>query len=438
MDSLVVEPPPGAAKWCAALADSITKCFDTLSKELRAESRDTKSGIQNIEAKFDILSEKILHDVSETNKLAQEAYDIAMTAVEANNKLEQKVEQLEQSVFIMGVKNKGLTNENNRLNKRCDDQETYSRRENIVIRGVAEAADEDNAGCIRVTRGFLVQHLNFNDADAERMIFVRCHRVGKPQQQRGRPIIVRFHHYADRELVWSRKTLLKGKAFSIHENFASEVEFKRKLLYPILTAAKKTGNYDRCYLNGDVLRISGKDFTVENLDDLPSDIHPSNLGVKSNNQWIIFGGIHSSYHFLSNFYSSSMTYRDIKFDNLEHAYQYAKAIEFNDIDSSEDILCAKTPSIAKQLGSKVRNFKIKEWNNVKETVMLDLLRIKFAPGSEMAKKLLDTAGKSLAEAGQSTTYSIGMSLYNKDLFKTDKWAKNVLGNLLMKIRQELV
>ena len=175
------------------------------------------------------------------------------------------------------------------------------------------------------------------------MIFVRCHRVGKPQQQRGRPIIVRFHHYADRELVWSRKTLLKGKAFSIHENFASEVEFKRKLLYPILTAAKKTGNYDRCYLNGDVLRISGKDFTVENLDDIPSDIHPSNLGVKSNNQWIIFGGIHSSYHFLSNFYSSSMTYRDITFDNLEHA----KAIEFNDIDSSEDILCAQNSKYRK-------------------------------------------------------------------------------------------
>ena len=78
------------------------------------------------------------------------------------------------------------------------------------------------------------------------------------------------------------------------------------------------------------------------------------------------------------------------------------------------------------------------WNNVKETVMLDLLRIKFAPGSEMAKKLLDTAGKSLAEAGQSTTYSIGMSLYSKDVCKTDKWHKNVLGNLLMKIRQELV
>ena len=48
MDSFVVEPPPGAAKWCAALADSITKCFDTLSKELRAESRDTKSVLSRL------------------------------------------------------------------------------------------------------------------------------------------------------------------------------------------------------------------------------------------------------------------------------------------------------------------------------------------------------------------------------------------------------
>ena len=145
MGNLVVEPPLGAARWCAALADSITKCFDTRSKELRAESRDTKLSIQNIDSKFDALSEKILHDVSETNKLAQEAYDIAVAAVDANNKLEQKVENLVQRVFIMGVKNKGLANENNRLNKRCNDQETYSRLENIVIRGVAEAVDEDNA-----------------------------------------------------------------------------------------------------------------------------------------------------------------------------------------------------------------------------------------------------------------------------------------------------
>ena len=41
-------------------------------------------------------------------------------------------------------------------------------------------------------------------------------------------------------------------------------------------------------------------------------------------------------------------------------------------------------------------------------------------------------------AGQSTTYSIGMSLNNKDLFKSDKWGRNVLGNLLMKVREDLL
>ena len=438
MDSLVVEPPPGAARWCAELAVSITKCFATLTKELRTESRDTTLSIQNIDSKFDALSEKILRDVKETNTLAQEAYDIAKAAHDANNKLEQKVEILEKTVFIMGVKNKGLTQENNRLSRRCDDQETYSRRDNIVIRGVPEAADEDNAGCSHVTRDFFEQNLNITRAHVEGMKFVRCHRLGKRLQHRGRPVIVRFQNFTDRELVWSRKTLLKNKAFSIHENFANEVEFRRRLLYPILAAAKKSGNYERSYLNGDVLRINGRDYSVDTIDELPKDIHPSNLGVKTNDRWIIFGGVHSSYHFLSNYYSTPIQYRDIEFNDLEHAYQYAKAIEFNDIDSSEDILCAKTPSSAKLIGSKVKNFNITEWNKVKESVMLDLLKIKFGPGTDMAKKLVATAGKSLAEAGQSTTYSIGMSLNNKDLFKSDKWGRNVLGNLLMKVREELL
>ena len=45
---------------------------------------------------------------------------------------------------------------------------------------------------------------------------------------------------------------------------------------------------------------------------------------------------------------------------------------------------------------------------------------------------------SLAEAGKSDSYSIGMTLYDKELFNTEKWTKNVLGQLLMKVRDELV
>ena len=183
-------------------------------------------------------------------------------------------------------KNKGLTQENNRLSKRCDDQETHSRRDNIALRGVPETADEDNVGCSLVIRDFFEQNLNITHAHVEGMKFVRCHRIGKRLQHRGRPIIVIFHNFTDRELVWSRKTL--PKAFSIHENFANEVEFRRIQLYPILAAAKKSGNYGRSYLNGDVLRINGSDYSVDMLDELPNDIHPSNLDVKTNHRWIVF------------------------------------------------------------------------------------------------------------------------------------------------------
>ena len=39
--------------------------------------------------------------------------------------------------------------------------------------------------------------------------------------------------------------------------------------------------------------------------------------------------------------------------------------------------------------------------------------------------------------GQSQTFATGLSLSHKDNFDTQKWKKNALGKLLMKVRQEL-
>ena len=71
--------------------------------------------------------------------------------------------------------------------------------------------------------------------------------------------------------------------------------------------------------------------------------------------------------------------------------------------------------------------------------MLDLLRIKFADGTNMANLLKETTGKSLAEAGMSKVYAVGMSLNNKNIFDTSKWPVNgnLLGRSLMEIRNEL-
>ena len=66
--------------------------------------------------------------------------------------------------------------------------------------------------------------------------------------------------------------------------------------------ARKSGKYvKKAYLNGDVLRINQKDYTVHDLEKLPADLHPRKLSFKSDNDYIVFGGIHSQFNFLSNF-----------------------------------------------------------------------------------------------------------------------------------------
>ena len=109
----------------------------------------------------------------------------------------------------------------------------------------------------------------------------------------------------------------------------------------------------------------------------------------------------------------------------------------HDKDSGANILCSRSPSSAKKIGATVKNFKVKEWDRVKKDIMLQLLKAKFTPGSDLAKKLVATSSKSLAEAGQCPTFSIDMTLSNKELFNINKWTKNVLGQLLMKVRDDL-
>ena len=134
-----------------------------------------------------------------------------------------------------------------------------------------------------------------------------------------------------------------------------------------------------------------------------------------------------------------MEYNGTMHDTLEHAYQYTKADRYNDIQSMNRLLCAKSAAEAKQIGFQIKNFQQADWDSVKTQVMEDLLRIKFSPQSELGERLKATTGRSLAEAGKSRFFSIGMSLTHSSLFDTTKWSVNgnLLGKALMKIRSEL-
>jgi ribA/ribD-fused uncharacterized protein len=132
---------------------------------------------------------------------------------------------------------------------------------------------------------------------------------------------------------------------------------------------------------------------------------------------LTFQGVYS---FLSNFHIEEDG------QTLEHRFQAAKAITVADADW---ILAAPTPGEAKRRGRQV-NLRL-DWEQVKDGVMLDLLRVKFAPGSKLALQLMSTRGLVLEEGN-----TWGDTYWGVDL-RTGE-GENRLGKLLMQVRRELL
>lgn len=127
--------------------------------------------------------------------------------------------------------------------------------------------------------------------------------------------------------------------------------------------------------------------------------------------------------FLSNFYPCSLIYKGIKFPTSEHAYQAAKATNAEDRDWVAE---AKTPGAAKRRG---RSIEVRpDWDQIKDGVMLTILRAKFA-NNELAEELINTYPAELVEGNTwgDTYWGVCNGV-----------GQNKLGNLLMRIRNELM
>jgi ribA/ribD-fused uncharacterized protein len=131
------------------------------------------------------------------------------------------------------------------------------------------------------------------------------------------------------------------------------------------------------------------------------------------------------YRFLSNFFRSPVTdERGVKHPTVEHAYQATKATTDQDRNR---IAAAKHPSKAKRIGGTLAVDAA--WPARKDEVMRRLLVQKFAPGSDLAVKLLATGTAELIEGNVwGDTYWGAV----------DGVGENRLGRMLMDIRRELL
>lgn len=133
------------------------------------------------------------------------------------------------------------------------------------------------------------------------------------------------------------------------------------------------------------------------------------------------------YRFLSNFFPAEVEYEGMVYPSVEYAFQAAKTdVE----DERKEIRTAPTPGKAKRLGRKVTLRP--DWDKVKESVMEGLVRQKFTRHRPLAAELLETGDSPLIEGNDWGDVTWGM------VKKGGEWSgKNLLGTILMKVRNEL-
>lgn len=128
------------------------------------------------------------------------------------------------------------------------------------------------------------------------------------------------------------------------------------------------------------------------------------------------------FFFLSNFYNCPVAYKQLSYTNNEAAFQAQKCVS----DTERIQFTKLSPSEAKRLGRRVSLRK--DWEDVKVSIMEEVVRAKFTQNAELADKLLATGDAHLEE---------GNTWGDRVWGTVNGIGANQLGIILMKIRDEI-
>ena len=360
--------------------------------------------VSNIDTRLERLEAKV--EVSQARSKTAKA--IASETREHVEELEARIDQLEYEL---------------------QRQEDFNRRYNLKIEGLQETAQFESSNMLHQTiQKFFSDDLKINSE----IRLERWHRLGQ-KGTKPRPVIIRFTFFQDRELVWSRKTNLKGKMLVLREDFSAKTDKARKILYPYAKAAKDANA--RYSLRADVLFIEGTKYTTANMKDIPVKYHPANNSTKQNDDAVLFFGRNSVF---SNFYPSKFKYEGHMYTTNEMYYQAKKADHFGDDKTAARIRSSQDPYDCWRAGSKVKAFDPNEWEKVEEQYMYHGVVAKFSQNPDLLNELCGTEDKVIAESCTDETWGTGLRLHNKNAFDRSLWTgQNKLGKCLMKARGEL-
>lgn len=140
----------------------------------------------------------------------------------------------------------------------------------------------------------------------------------------------------------------------------------------------------------------------------------------------------------SQWWEKEFSVNGIIYPTAEHFMMAQKARLFDDNETLEEILKAKTPAEAKKIGRKVKNFDEKIWLENRFKIVEEGNYYKF---SDPIYKvfLLGTGNKIIVEASpMDTIWGIGLAQDSEKVHNPNMWrGLNLLGFALMEVRDRL-
>ena len=200
--------------------------FSSLSNEIFKDGLNSSElakllvwSLRNIEVQV-----KDLFQVNEETKISQIKVTESLDALSKKiDELETEIKNKDEKIQLLENRVEILEEEKESQGKEIDDLEQYSRRNCLLLHGVVETNAECTDDIIIKT---CAEELGI---DVKQEDLDRSHRLGKVKRNdnKPRPIIVKFARYAVRNKVFSNKKKLKGKKLLITESLTV---YRMKLL----------------------------------------------------------------------------------------------------------------------------------------------------------------------------------------------------------------
>ena len=180
--------------------------------------------------------------------------------------LQSSMKEVMDEVRVLREENRDLVQKNSELmdritalEKKTDDLEGRSKRNNLIFYGMHREHNESNEDLESNLRDMLTDKLELSN----NVKFDRVHRINsKPDS----PVIACCHSYRDKLMLLKCKGKLRGTPVFIGEDFSDRVREVRRKLTPHLKSARGDGR--RAIMVFDHLLIDGKKFFLDDRGNL--------------------------------------------------------------------------------------------------------------------------------------------------------------------------